>query len=191
MADIRGIELASEIYGLEDTSARNTATAASQTATQASQTATQAGQTAIQASQDVDSIQDLIPSSASSNNKLVVQSELKQTVTPTLTLGYGISVKKSGHTVFVSWALNANSTVNVLPQGTSRLATGLPKPVAVSITDGASPSVPLDNAGGSGAMRADVRISVNSEGVLNAYNNLDGSINSAYSGAYLVYYTDE
>ena len=51
MADIRGIELASEIYGLEDTSARNTATAASQTATQAGQTATQASQTATQASQ--------------------------------------------------------------------------------------------------------------------------------------------
>ena len=51
MADIRGIELASDIYGLEDTSARNTATAASQTATQAGQTATQASQTATQASQ--------------------------------------------------------------------------------------------------------------------------------------------
>lgn len=51
MADIRGIELASEIYSLEDTSARNTATAASQTATQAGQTATQASQTATQASQ--------------------------------------------------------------------------------------------------------------------------------------------
>ena len=42
MADIKGIELASEIYDLEDTSARNTATQAGQTATQASQTATQA-----------------------------------------------------------------------------------------------------------------------------------------------------
>ena len=51
MANIRGIELASEIYDLEDTSARNTATAASQTATQAGQTATQASQTASQASQ--------------------------------------------------------------------------------------------------------------------------------------------
>lgn len=51
MANIRGIELASEIYDLEDTSARNTATAASQTATQAGQTATQASQTATQASQ--------------------------------------------------------------------------------------------------------------------------------------------
>ena len=51
MANIRGIELASEIYDLEDTSARNTATTASQTATQAGQTATQASQTATQASQ--------------------------------------------------------------------------------------------------------------------------------------------
>ena len=51
MADIRGIELASEIYSLEDTSARSTATTASQTATQASQTATTASQTATQASQ--------------------------------------------------------------------------------------------------------------------------------------------
>ena len=51
MANIRGIELASEIYDLEDTSARNTATSASQTATTASQTATEASQTATQASQ--------------------------------------------------------------------------------------------------------------------------------------------
>lgn len=51
MADIKGIELASEIYGLEDETARNTATAASQTATTASQTATTASQTATQASQ--------------------------------------------------------------------------------------------------------------------------------------------
>lgn len=51
MANVRGIELASEIYDLEDTSARNTATTASQTATQAGQTATQASQTATQASQ--------------------------------------------------------------------------------------------------------------------------------------------
>ena len=51
MANIKGIELASEIYDLEDTSARNTATAASQTATQAGQTATQASQTATTANQ--------------------------------------------------------------------------------------------------------------------------------------------
>ena len=51
MANIRGIELASEVYDLEDTSARDTATTAGQTATQASQTATQASQTATQASQ--------------------------------------------------------------------------------------------------------------------------------------------
>lgn len=51
MANIRGIELASEIYDLEDTSARNTATSASQTATTASQTATEANQTATQAGQ--------------------------------------------------------------------------------------------------------------------------------------------
>lgn len=41
MADIKGIELASEIYGLEDTPARDTATTASQTATQAQTTVTQ------------------------------------------------------------------------------------------------------------------------------------------------------
>lgn len=51
MANIKGIELASEIYDLEDTSARNSATAASQTATQAGQTATQASETATQAKQ--------------------------------------------------------------------------------------------------------------------------------------------
>lgn len=51
MADIKGIELASEIYGLEDETARSTAGQASTTATQASQTAIQASQTATQASQ--------------------------------------------------------------------------------------------------------------------------------------------
>ena len=51
MANIRGIELASEIYDLEDTSARDTATAASQTATTASQTATTASETATEANQ--------------------------------------------------------------------------------------------------------------------------------------------
>lgn len=49
MANIKGIELASEVYDLEDTSARDTATTASQTAKQAGQTATQASQTATQA----------------------------------------------------------------------------------------------------------------------------------------------
>ncbi len=51
MANIKGIELASEIYDLEDEVARNTAASASQTATSASQTATSASQTATQASQ--------------------------------------------------------------------------------------------------------------------------------------------
>lgn len=50
MANIKGIELASEVYDLEDTSARDTATTASQTAAQAGQTATQASETATQAS---------------------------------------------------------------------------------------------------------------------------------------------
>ena len=59
MANIRGIELASEIYDLEDTSARNTATAASQTATQAGQTATQASQTATQADEKIGDLTDL------------------------------------------------------------------------------------------------------------------------------------
>lgn len=69
MADIRGIELASEIYGLEDTSARNTATAASQTATTASETATAA-------SQSVNSLQEVVPSSASPDNKLATKSDI-------------------------------------------------------------------------------------------------------------------
>ena len=51
MANIKGIELANEIYDLEDETARSTATAASQTATAASQTATVASQTATAASQ--------------------------------------------------------------------------------------------------------------------------------------------
>ena len=82
MANIRGIELASEIYDLEDTSARNTATAASQTATQAgqtatqaSQTATQASQTATEASQKADEMYEAFPSNASDSNKLVTQSD--------------------------------------------------------------------------------------------------------------------
>ena len=51
MANIKGIELASEIYDLEDETARNTSTQASQTATTASETATQASQTATTASE--------------------------------------------------------------------------------------------------------------------------------------------
>lgn len=51
MADIKGIELASEIYGLEDETARDTATEANQKATQAGQTATQAQTTANSASE--------------------------------------------------------------------------------------------------------------------------------------------
>lgn len=50
MANIKGIELASEVYDLEDETARSTATTAGQTASQASETATQASQTATQAS---------------------------------------------------------------------------------------------------------------------------------------------
>jgi len=51
MANIRGIELASEIYDLEDTSARNTATTAGQTATEANEKATTASETATEANQ--------------------------------------------------------------------------------------------------------------------------------------------
>jgi hypothetical protein len=51
MANIKGIELASEVYDLEDETARSTATTAGQTASQASETATQASETATQASQ--------------------------------------------------------------------------------------------------------------------------------------------
>ena len=99
MANIKGIELASEINDLEDTSARNTATAASQTATQAGQTATQAGQTATQASQTatqasqkVDEISKIIPSSASDSNKLVTESEL-QAVTELIPSNASVSNK--------------------------------------------------------------------------------------------------
>ena len=76
MANIRGIELASEIYDLEDTSARNAASAASQTATQAGQTATQASQTATEASQKVDEMYEAFPSDASASNKLVTKSDI-------------------------------------------------------------------------------------------------------------------
>ena len=51
MADIKGIELASEIYGLEDETARDTATEANQKATTAGQTATTASETATVANQ--------------------------------------------------------------------------------------------------------------------------------------------
>ena len=67
MANIKGIELASEVYDLEDTSARDTATTASQTATTASETATEAnqkattaGQTATEANEKIGSLSDLL-----------------------------------------------------------------------------------------------------------------------------------
>lgn len=69
MANIRGIELTGEVYDLEDTSARDTATTASQTATQA-------GQTATQASQAIASLQNVIPSNASASNKLVTENDV-------------------------------------------------------------------------------------------------------------------
>ena len=62
MANIKGIELASEIYDLEDETARNTSTQASQTATTASETATQASQTATQADSKIGNLANLITS---------------------------------------------------------------------------------------------------------------------------------
>lgn len=59
MANIKGIELASEVYDLEDETARSTATTAGQTATQASETATQASETATQADEKIGDLADL------------------------------------------------------------------------------------------------------------------------------------
>lgn len=70
MADIKGIELASETYGLEDETARNTATEASQSATEASQTATEASQMASENTQRIVDIENMIPSGAGPSNLL-------------------------------------------------------------------------------------------------------------------------
>lgn len=68
MATIRGIELASDIYDLEDTQGRTATQTAQDTATAASNKA-DSNETAIEA------IQNLIPSTASSSNKLVAEDE--------------------------------------------------------------------------------------------------------------------
>lgn len=69
MADIKGIELVSDIYGLEDTQGRIATQTAQNTATAASNKA-DSNETAIEA------IQNLIPSTASSSNKLTVKDEV-------------------------------------------------------------------------------------------------------------------
>lgn len=119
MANIRGIELASEIYDLEDTSARNTATAASQTATQAgqtatqaSQTATQAGQTATQANQTATQADEKIGTLANlittvKTNLVAAINELVERINDlfgssnAVEISPGIFFKKVGNTVFV------------------------------------------------------------------------------------------
>lgn len=71
MADIKGIELASDIYGLEDTQGR--------TATQTAQgTANNALNKADSNETAIGNIQNLIPANASSSNKLVAQDFVKR-----------------------------------------------------------------------------------------------------------------
>lgn len=76
MANIKGIEVSSETYNLEDTNARTTASSASTTANTANTKAT-ANETAIA------TVQAVIPSSASASNKLVTESELPNVVQET------------------------------------------------------------------------------------------------------------
>lgn len=198
MANINGIEVSGTTYNLEDTTARNnassaisTAAGASQTATEASQTATEASQTVAGVEQAVTDIQAVIPTSASSSNKLVSESEFNETVTVTLSLGYHIVVKKSGHTVFVSWALNGATSTSTLSSGNNTLATGLPIPVTTQAPGGSAPSVCLDMSGSTGQMNPSIKISVNTNGELVAYNGSSSSVSSVNVGAYLVYYTDD
>ncbi len=79
MANIKGIELASEIYDLEDETARSTATAASQTATTASQTATAASQTATQADSKIGNLTDLL-----TTTKTNLVAAINELLTPTI-----------------------------------------------------------------------------------------------------------
>ena len=69
MANIKGIEVSNEIYNLEDTNARTTASSASTTANTANTKAT-ANETAIAA------VQAVIPSSASASNKLATKADI-------------------------------------------------------------------------------------------------------------------
>lgn len=71
MADIKGIELASDIYGLEDTQGR-TATQTAQGTAENALSKADSNETAIEA------IQNLIPSNASSSNNLVAQDFVKR-----------------------------------------------------------------------------------------------------------------
>jgi hypothetical protein len=117
--------------------------------------------------------------------------ELSQTVTVTLNIGYGIVVKKSGHTVFVSWALNNNIAINTIPLADSIIATGLPKPITVQTESGSTPSSCLNMSGGNGKQNPDVNIIITRDGELHAYNGSGSVISSTNVGAYLVYYTDD
>ena len=97
MANIHGIEVSGEVYDLEDTSARTTATTASSAASSASNLASTANQNANTASQvatqastkasenanaiielqnDIEDIQNVVPSIASSSNKLTTDQDL-------------------------------------------------------------------------------------------------------------------
>ena len=73
MATIKGIELASDIYDLEDTQGRTATQTAQNTATAASNKA-DSNKTTIEA------IQNLIPSTASSSNPLATQDDIPQVV---------------------------------------------------------------------------------------------------------------
>lgn len=91
MADIKGIELASNIYGLEDTQGRTATQAAQNTANNASDKA-DSNETAIEA------IQAVIPSTATSNNKLVTKNELSglcRIVSTTHTVPAGTQIANS------------------------------------------------------------------------------------------------
>lgn len=123
MANIKGIELASEIYDLEDTSARNTATSANQTATQASQTVTQVQTTLGAVSEKTDlayaetmdnkrNIGDLAWLETETQDDLVSAiNEVNGTLeTETLTFTGGSTVlKRKGNLLFIDSRIEAGS----------------------------------------------------------------------------------
>lgn len=94
MANIKGIELASDIYDLEDTQGREATQTAQNTASNASNKA-DSNKTAIEA------IKAVIPSTATGSNKLVAENELSglcKIVSTTYTMTAGTEVANSSET---------------------------------------------------------------------------------------------
>ena len=86
MATIRGIELASDIYDLEDTQGRTATQTAQNMANNASDKA-DSNETAIEA------IQNLIPSTASSSNTLATKADIANTMNNVVDISSDISIQ--------------------------------------------------------------------------------------------------